>query len=797
LAGAFLASAWKDGEDQPLIVSRPAAGLPVNNGYPALAADSDARLWLAWVSNRERNPRQKGTTADLERTDQIFVKTKSTADWSAEVMVSEDDSLNGQPAVAATQAGVWVAWSARRTAGWSIFVRRVAADLSLSPVVRLGRSDGMDASPALAVDSAGNPVVAWESFRKGVTQILVSRLNNGRWIEPEAISPEGEPGYRPALAVSASGEIFVAWDGGRAGRYRIFVRQQVRNTWRPAMTVPAPEGSDVYAPSIAIDGNRVWVAFAENSADQPDRGMRGTKDGRGPRPRVRAAAFENGVWRQMNDGLVSSDGDVPKIAVSSGGAVRIVFLRLLSHLNFRLAESQLQQTGWSEPRRLDAGEEEYAFLAFPGALKTRIDQRPSLAAVADRIVLAYERGAGWFQNRQVAIRSFPAGVRVSARLTSITGGTYKPKEPANPNVFALRDGAANIYFGDIHTHLLMDDGWTGTPDQFFTFARDRFGLNFGSYTPHAESNKLLKSEIGFVQRAAAAFHQQGRFIAFSGWEWTQGDFKTPQDGHKHVLYETDDQPFFSATESDSDSALELQNHMRKTNGIMFAHHVARGATGGANFEIVDPVIEPGVEIASHWGRFEFFRNPGHTRDEVRGSSVQDAWRRGLRIGVVGGSDNHDLYTERISALTAILAPKLERRTLLESLRKRHCYATTGERIVLDFRVNGALMGSEIRSAQPPRLQVAVEGTATLEKVEIVKFWAEAPDPFPVVYAVQPDSRSISFEWQDQEFRRDCAYYLRVTQQADPRVISKKTFGAATAFPNEMAWSSPVWVTFTR
>ena len=40
---------------------------------------------------------------------------------------------------------------------------------------------------------------------------------------------------------------------------------------------------------------------------------------------------------------------------------------------------------------------------------------------------------------------------------------------------------------------------------------------------------------------------------------------------------------------------------------------------------------------------------------------------------------------------------------------------------------------------------------------------------------------------------DSAYYVRLTQGADPRITIKKQFGGASSFPNEMAWSSPIWV----
>jgi hypothetical protein len=429
---------------------------------------------------------------------------------------------------------------------------------------------------------------------------------------------------------------------------------------------------------------------------------------------------------------------------------------------------------------------------MPGTPKARIDQRPSLAVAGNKLLIAYERGTGWGKDRQIALRELEFGDAPG----DVSYLAAQPQQPAGtpPAAHAPASlGDNHVYFGDIHNHLLMDDGWTGTADQFYRFAFERRELDFAAYTPHAESNKLLGSEVASVERIAAVSNVPDHFVAIPGWEWTQGDFNVPREGHKHVLKEEDRQPFFSALEATSASARQLTALMKHTRSIMFSHHVARGATGGVNFDAIDPSVEPDVEITSQWGRFEYFHNPGATKDEVSGSSVQNAWRKGLRIGVVGGSDNHDLFLERGTALTAVIAASLTRESIFDALRARHCYATTGEKILLDIRVDGALMGSEISASGPPVVAVKVKGTDVLEKVEIVKFWSGAPNPFPSVYTVTPGAKDAEFQWKDLDFHENSGYYVRVTQRADPRITAKKDFGGATSFPNEMAWSSPIWV----
>lgn len=776
-------------------MSKPEFGHPVNNGYPALARGADGDLWLAWTSRREADFRKKGSASDLIRADHVILKRRNAGGWSREIQVSTDHTLNCDPTVVASGDGAWVIWT-RRNKEFELLARHIGKELELSSTVSLVKS----AAAARAASAPDGTVwLVWESFQNGHNAVHSMFLKNGAWTEPVLVSHGPFSAYRPSLAISASGVVSIVWDGGGDDRYGVFLRQWKAGRWDEVRRVPSPEGLDAYAGKVAAaEGARVWIAYAYNTEKSAEWGLRGVRLTPIPRPSVRAILWTGDRWliasgpNPQDPGFIANNADMPDIAATDKGGVEVVVLRLKSHLNFRLWASSLSASGWTEPRQLDDGEEEYSNILFPGAPKARVDQRPSLAASGDRIVMAYERGTGLAQNRQIAVREFPTASDPprDAQLLTATAPAAQPREQYRR---AEQSGEYQVYFGDIHTHLLMDDGHVGTADQFHTFARDRRKLDFGAYTPHAESNKLIGSEIAQVQRIAAAFNQPGRYVGISGWEWTQGDFKYPQEGHKHIISETDDQPFFSSTEADSDSAKELTERMRGTTGIMFAHHVSRASSGATNFDAVDPAVEPNLEIASHWGRFEYFGNPGYTKDEVRGASVQDAWQKGLRVGVVGGSDNHDLFTERGTALTGVIAKNLDRHSLFEALRDRHCYATTGEKILLDVRVNGHPMGSAIRSKTAPVVSVKVTGTDVLDKVEVVKFWKGAPYPFPAVYSIAPGSPTAAFEWKDLRFTVSASYYVRVTQRADPRISGKSAFGSATAFPSEMAWSSPIWV----
>jgi hypothetical protein len=134
----------------------------------------------------------------------------------------------------------------------------------------------------------------------------------------------------------------------------------------------------------------------------------------------------------------------------------------------------------------------------------------------------------------------------------------------------------------------------------------------------------------------------------------------------------------------------------------------------ASLEYHDPTLEPAIEIASQWGRFEWF--------------AQESLRRGMRVAFIGGSDDHSgrpgwstatlAHHGTRGGLTAFLAEELTRESIWEAFKNRRCYGTSGPRIVLDVSVNGHPMGSEPALNEPPVMSIHVLGTSPIDTVEV-------------------------------------------------------------------------------
>jgi len=129
---------------------------------------------------------------------------------------------------------------------------------------------------------------------------------------------------------------------------------------------------------------------------------------------------------------------------------------------------------------------------------------------------------------------------------------------------------------------------------------------------------------------------------------------------------------------------------RETKDFMVIPHVGGRA---ANFDFYDPDAMPVFEIHST------HRNYEHVWHE--------AVRRGLRMGLIGGSDDHrgaigdsvltvrDISFSSHCGLTCVYAKELTRDAIWDAIMKRHTYATNGPRIALAFTLGEAIMGDEV------------------------------------------------------------------------------------------------------
>jgi hypothetical protein len=168
-----------------------------------------------------------------------------------------------------------------------------------------------------------------------------------------------------------------------------------------------------------------------------------------------------------------------------------------------------------------------------------------------------------------------------------------------------------------------------------------------------------------------------------------------------------------------------------------------------------------------------------------------AFSRGYILGVVAAGDSHVGYPGRSmmegdpylcqnwkAGIAGVYAPELTREAIWDALYNRHCYGTTGVRIVLQFHLNGSPMGSVLEypsdgnDLYQREIEVFVAGTDQISRVDIIKNNGLHHRTCP-----QGDNAEVSIvdRLDVPPATRDW-YYVRVFQ-AD----------------GNAAWSSPIWI----
>lgn len=425
-----------------------------------------------------------------------------------------------------------------------------------------------------------------------------------------------------------------------------------------------------------------------------------------------------------------------------------------------------------------------------------------LEAPSSAIMVESAGGLAWFR-----ARSNGAGIgRLHVR--SAEGGIEGTSNPV-----VSKPTEHRLLWGDLHTHSIVSDG-TQEPQFMYHRARDLMGWDFTGVADHdhwsfGEERAKNPEELELMTRAADDNYSPGEFVTFRTYEWSHHVL-----GHRNVLFGPDEKPaFFPMTDPRSDTPEKLMSELAGRDVLIVPHHPAwKTHIGEMHFDFGprDEVDGAGaglqrlVEVYSRHGNSEFYGCPrpiSHVslvegakgkllravlRHEYAGpksrSYVRDALAAGYRLGLTAGSDEHIAGSDPHRAptqiygggTTGIFATGTTREAAWDALRKRRVCATTGNRMLLEFFVNGVAHGAEIHSDGPLRVTGHVVGTSVLELVELVKFDSKG---YQEVWQGGGSTETV-IDWTDPSFRENSFYYLRVVQE-----------------DGNLGWAGPTWVDF--
>ena len=343
--------------------------------------------------------------------------------------------------------------------------------------------------------------------------------------------------------------------------------------------------------------------------------------------------------------------------------------------------------------------------------------------------------------------------------------------------------------GEMHGHTNLSDGRPDI-DTYFRNIRDLAGLDFAVLTDHDHGGvgrpalwEGSPSKWDLIKSKVAEYCQPGKFSTLLGYERDSYPFY-----NNLVLYFGDaDAAMVRGVRDGEITEAELRALLARDD-VITCPHDTYSLTSNADFSALPVELHtPFIEVISRGDAAEYMGNPaGATYACCEGGFWQDALRKGSKMGVIGGSDDHSgmngrvdpaqAYPQKYPGVTGVWASDNTPAAIFEALRAKRTYAfMMGEaqgkmrgRVEIDFRINGHYMGETIRRGDYRDLHIfyRVKADAPIKRVTLVKNCRN--------YVSLAAASELIVDYKQESV---CDYYYLRVELADDR------FG----------WTSPVWV----
>jgi hypothetical protein len=384
---------------------------------------------------------------------------------------------------------------------------------------------------------------------------------------------------------------------------------------------------------------------------------------------------------------------------------------------------------------------------------------------------------------------------------------------SNPILCKEAKDQKNLYWGYIHGHTNKSDGIRPLSEYFENLVKA--GLDFGTTTEHDHQWETSDKDFEEIRIMVDKYNQNKDFVSFFGYE-----AGTWYSGYGDIcIYSNDNElPILRSDVRKYNSIKKLIKYLKSYEGkiLMIAHHTAL-RPGFRNWNYFDNSLEKLVEIYSTWGnqeysslegnplppRYKFFGYGRYARKrgailEKKGCFVQDALRKGYKLGFVAGGDDHfGIYPSGPidpdngiypPGIMAVWADNLSKDSIWNALNQRRCYGTTGARVIIEFYVEKFFMGELINLKDHPDLKhkreirVKVISPILIEKIELIRNNS-------IIKTYNVDSKIIDSNINDSDSFENIAFNHSIIENEKfifyyPRIfLSNKN----------MAWSSPIWI----
>lgn len=686
------------------------------------------------------------------------------------------------------QGGAWVVWQGSEDQKqFDIFARRWTPQRGWEQVQKISESKANDWEPAVVATSDGHVFVGWDSYDKGNYDICLREGKRGKWGRVQFVTDSPAFEAHVFLNVDAQGRLWLAWD-------------QAGALW----------GKDsAFNPDNAFDfknfGTRLHAGRRPRLACLTDKGLQ--------QPQVDLVESLPPGMRQMNE--------YPQVHFDRHGRLW-VFYRFPDRKR-QAPGGGAMRTWWENAAACWDGDRWLTNIWLPHTVN-RQDMRISVAPSGEGFVCAWtsderpwRNPAPQFNNVYVAAVGLPEEGGGLPTLMAYQPPTLEQPPNGHPNEaqdVARRKAATvkvngemlRLVCGDTHRHtdISADGGGDGSQYDMYRYALDAVALDWIAIGDHDNGFPLppLSEDYAYApgqqftwwqtQKACDLFYLKNVFLPMFGYERSNA---WPY-GHRNVMnwkrgYQVVPRIMEQVREGNRTrqvlSPRDLQNlyaELRKSGGVAF-EHTSGTNTMGTDWRDVkgNEDVEPVVELYQGCRtNYEYVGAPrAATADKVALQTggfapegyVWEAWKQGLRLGVIASSDHGSTHTSYASAW--VRADNFGRAELVRAFKLRRTFAAT-DNIVLwvkaETKQREYFMGEEFETQELPRLRVHVEGTAPIKQVHVIR-------DFAFVHTQSPNKPNVEFTYRDTDLTPGThLYYIRVEQE-----------------DGQLAWASPLWVNY--
>lgn len=780
---------------------------------PALVSTAEGEMWM-FSLRRLAYPEDKELVSAFKYNGKTWTETAPVTPAGGRY-----EALAAQ---AAPDGRPMVAWNSIEDGKWKIN----AAQLDKAgnwKAYQFPDQPGKPVNPVLHTPNSSRAWISWENYYKGKFSIFISKFERGSWSYPVEVKKTNESCFYPAIAEDVNGDLYVAYDLTDHYHRNIEMALIDGQSLRLKKTIPVAIGG-VFEnrvnintkPALSFDNeNRLWISYESNrNASRLDDSDNYTGD--------RCCAilsYQNGVIAEVET--------LGKWLFEGRNDHRPTFIRdhkgtlhLATHCGgdfqgnpywkYRISSLD-EHTGWTTPTTILESEQKgvlispsvafhnnYLWLAT--LVEKTFDHEPSGGkgnnAVRSRLtqlkvyqrpalVTAAKKRSGEIKFTRTQVEEFH---NVEDFLPVRSGRAKTDASPQNIN-----GKTYSLLYGNLHEHSENSSCWPagteGTLHDEYRFGMYAEGYNFMGITDHG----YTMNEVYWRKnnRLADFYNDPPFFVALHAMEWTlsaQGDLESVYGaGHYNIVFAStadarkfirNSQEIYNVNTPESKNPVLLWKLLKEKqiDCITIPHHPA-AAHHPIDWHVHDPDFVPVVEIFQCRGNAEY---PGCPREIQAKRHVPTTSKRAFidyallkmkyKMGFIASGDHNNIGL----GVAALWVKDFSRNGILEAMRNRHCFATTGDKMMVDFSINGTFQGATIQTETPPVLQINIKGQHHLEKVEILR-----NSKVVKVLDVDGATREFNAHFTDEHYQEDHTvtyYYIRATQKN-----------------NEIAWSSPIWV----